>query len=424
MKNNVSRHDLLDMMTFDRVDFEKNISLSVKKKVKIDSKWELKKLGDILETLESGKRPKGGVSEYQDGIPSLGGEHINLDGTISLNNMKFVPEEYFNQANQGFLQDLDVLICKDGALTGKTSLFVKNNFPYEKGMINEHVFLLRTNENANQKYLFNILYSKSGQELLKLNVTGTAQGGLNRENLLNIQIPLPPIDIQQKIVSEIEALEAKETEAKEEVEKQKENIKNIISKVSGELTSLSNITTKIGSGATPRGGEGSYKQSGISLIRSQNIYDNTFYEKGLAFIDDEQAEKLKGVTVEKNDILFNITGASICRCCIVPEKYLPARVNQHVSIIRVTEKALPKYVQTILVSEIYKNQLLEIGDGATSREAITKQQLEDFKIPLPPLSEQQKIVSEIEKIEAKINALETEIAEIPKLKETVLKKYL
>ena len=126
----------------------------------------------------------------------------------------------------------------------------------------------------------------------------------------------------------------------------------------------------------------------------------------------------------KNDILFNITGASVARCCIVEDKYLPARVNQHVSIIRVIEKALPKYVQTILVSEIYKNQLLEIGDGATSREAITKQQLEDFKIPLPPLSEQQKIVSEIEKIEAKINALETEIAEIPKLKETVLKKHL
>ena len=122
--------------------------------------------------------------------------------------------------------------------------------------------------------------------------------------------------------------------------------------------------------------------------------------------------------------MFNITGASICRCCIVPEEYLPARVNQHVSIIRVREKALPKYVQTILVSEIYKNQLLEIGNGATSREAITKQQLEDFKIPLPPLSEQQKIVSEIEKIEEKIKVLETEISEIPKQKEVILKKYL
>ncbi|AEW86724.1 restriction endonuclease subunit S [Flavobacterium columnare] len=424
MQNNVSRHNLVDMLTFDRVEFEKNISLSVKKKVNIESKWELKKLGEILETLESGKRPKGGVSEYQDGIPSLGGEHISLDGTISLNNMKFVPEEYFNQANQGFLKDLDVLICKDGALTGKTSLFVKNSFPYKKGMINEHVFLLRTNKHANQKYLFNILYSKSGQELLKINVTGTAQGGLNRENLLNIQIPLPPIDIQQKIVSEIEVLEAKEKKAKDEVEKQKENIKNVISKVSGDLTSLSNITSKIGSGATPLGGEGSYKQNGISLIRSQNVYDNEFYKKGLAFIDEIQAEKLKGVTVEKNDILFNITGASICRCCIVPEKYLPARVNQHVSIIRVTEKALPKYVQTILVSEIYKNQLLEIGDGATSREAITKQQLEDFKIPLPTISEQQKIVSEIEEIEEKIKVLETEITEIPKQKEAILKKYL
>ncbi|QQR99357.1 MAG: restriction endonuclease subunit S [Sphingobacteriales bacterium] len=123
-------------------------------------------------------------------------------------------------------------------------------------------------------------------------------------------------------------------------------------------------------------------------------------------------------------MLFNITGASICRCCIVPEKYLPARVNQHVSIIRVTEKALPKYVQTVLVSEIYKNLLLEIGDGATSREAITKQQLEDFKIPLPPLSEQQKIVAEIEKIEEQIKVLESEIAAISKQKEAVLKKYL
>ena len=187
---------------------------------------------------------------------------------------------------------------------------------------------------------------------------------------------------------------------------------------------LEEITTKIGSGATPSGGKGSYQTSGISLIRSQNIYDNCFVEKGLAFISDEQAEKLNNVIVEKNDILFNITGASIARCCIVEDKYLPARVNQHVSIIRTNEKALPKYVQTILVSNEYKTKLLEIGDGATSREAITKLQLEEFKIPVPSIDEQTKIVTEIEKIEKQISDLEKQIELIPKQKQTVLKKYL
>ena len=397
MKNNVSRHNLVDMLTFDRVEFEKNISLSVKKKVKIESKWELKKLGEVSE-IEYGTRI---VKKSEQGkiypVYGGGGETFKSDN--------------FNRE--------DTFIISRFGMSPKCVRYISGKF-----FLNDSGLTLNTanSDILNQDYLNQFLFLN--QEMVYLSGQGVAQKNLEIETFNSLKIPLPPVNIQQKIVSEIEVLEAKEKKAKEEVEKQKEKIKDVISKVAGELIQLSNITSKIGSGATPRGGEGSYKQNGISLIRSQNVYDNEFYEKGLAFIDEEQAEKLKGVTVEKNDILFNITGASICRCCIVPEKYLPARVNQHVSIIRVTGLALPKYVQTILVSEIYKNQLLEIGDGATSREAITKQQLEDFKIPLPPLSEQQKIVSEIEKIEAKINALETEIAEIPKLKEAVLKKYL
>jgi restriction endonuclease S subunit len=238
------------------------------------------------------------------------------------------------------------------------------------------------------------------------------------------QIPLPPLSIQQKIVDEIEVLETKENNAKQEIEALKGDIAKVIENSNGTLTRLQDITTKIGSGATPLGGEGVYKSAGITLIRSQNVYDNEFIENGLAFIDEAQASKLNNVTVEANDILFNITGASIARCTIVPDKYLPARVNQHVSIIRLNDKAIPKYVQSILVSEIYKNKLLEIGEGSTSREAITKAQLENFQIPLPSIKEQQKIVTQIQKIEEQINKLQTIIANIPKQKEAVLKKYL
>lgn len=86
----------------------------------------------------------------------------------------------------------------------------------------------------------------------------------------------------------------------------------------------------------------------MGLCRLSIIGFNT---KGLAFIDEEQAKKLNNVTVEENDILFNITGASVARCCIVPNEYLPARVNQHVSIIRLKSGILAKYVQKVLVSE-------------------------------------------------------------------------
>ena len=204
----------------------------------------------------------------------------------------------------------------------------------------------------------------------------------------------------------------------------RQDISAVINRASGAATKLKVITSKIGSGATPKGGNSSYQSSGISLIRSQNIYDYGFVEKGLAFINDDQAKKLDNVTVEKNDVLFNITGASIARCCIVPEEYLPARVNQHVSIIRTNDKALPKYIQMVLVSAEYKNQLLQIGEGATSRQAITKQQLEEFKIPLPSIIEQGKIVDEINKLETEIAQIESELASMDEQKEQILKKHL
>jgi type I restriction enzyme M protein len=144
----------------------------------------------------------------------------------------------------------------------------------------------------------------------------------------------------------------------------------------------------------------------------------------LVFIDEDQAKKLIGVTVEENDILFNITGASVARCCIVEKTYLPARVNQHVAIIRTNKKALPKYVEQILISDKYKSELLSLAESSSTREAITKAQLEEFKIPLISLPEQQLIVTQAETLEIKKAKLEKEIASIPQKKDFVLKKYL
>ncbi len=225
MQKNVSRHHLIDLMTFDRIDFDKNISLTFKRKIEFQTKWANDKLENIVKVLESGKRPKGGVGQYREGVASLGGEHIGIDGKMNYKKIKYVPQDYFDNVTQGKLKELDLLICKDGALSGKVALFRESDFPYEKGMINEHVFLLRTSNSVTQKYLFYLLYSQQGQAMLKANVTGTAQGGLNRLNLLNIKIPIPPMEIQKELVLEIEKLEEKaKSVVIDDMDSKKENI--------------------------------------------------------------------------------------------------------------------------------------------------------------------------------------------------------
>lgn len=147
---------------------------------------------------------------------------------------------------------------------------------------------------------------------------------------------------------------------------------------------LKDISSKIGSGATPRGGKEAYKASGISLIRSLNVYDNQFEDKDLALIDDEQAAELDNVTVAKRDILLNITGASVARCCMVPSYRLPARVNQHVAIIRVNSECCdPFFVLNTINSERHKRQILALAQGGATREALTKDTISNYEIALP-----------------------------------------
>lgn len=147
---------------------------------------------------------------------------------------------------------------------------------------------------------------------------------------------------------------------------------------------LGEITTKIGSGSTPRGGEAAYLTEGITLIRSLNVYDDRFDDDGLAFISDDQAAGLAAVSVEPRDILMNITGASVARCCMAPARYLPARVNQHVMIIRVDpEKSDPFFVHAAINSDQRKRQLLSYAQKGSTREALTKDMIARFEVTLP-----------------------------------------
>lgn len=168
--------------------------------------------------------------------------------------------------------------------------------------------------------------------------------------------------------------------------------------MSNRYESLKELTKKIGSGATPSGGQSNYKEEGISLIRSQNVLDMTFSFDGLAFIDEEQALKLSNVEVLENDILLNITGDSIARVCKVPKEVLPARVNQHVSILRSNEKIDSSFLLYYLI--FLKKYLLTISRVGGTRNALTKDAIEKIQIRIEP--QQEKVASVLSSLDKKI----------------------
>ena len=163
---------------------------------------------------------------------------------------------------------------------------------------------------------------------------------------------------------------------------------------------LGDVCTKIGSGATPKGGKEAYKPSGIPLIRSQNVLDWSFTSNGLAFLDEGQAAALANVEVEPRDILLNITGDSVARACMVPDWCTPARVNQHVSIVRPGPDLDPTFLLCFLQSS--KPLLLKLASSGATRNALTKGMIGDLEIELPNIETQRAIASLIGQIQQKI----------------------
>lgn len=166
---------------------------------------------------------------------------------------------------------------------------------------------------------------------------------------------------------------------------------------------LGKICLKIGSGATPRGGKDVYRGGNTALIRSQNIYNDRFATEGLAYIDDSQAHELRNVIVEKNDVLLNITGDSVARCCQVNPDFLPARVNQHVAIIRTHSDVLDaRFLRYVLVSPSMQDHLLALASAGATRNALTKAMIESLVIKAPLIDEQRAIAHILGTLDDKI----------------------
>ena len=269
---------------------------------------------------------------------------------------------------------------------------------YDEGLVSNiyTVFEVKDENELLPEYLMLWFSRPEFDRYARFKSHGSVREIMDWDEMCKVELPVPSIDKQRSIVKAYQTIT-------ERIELKRRINDNLVATVTAiyrrmfieggriyPTAPLKQLCSKIGSGATPKGGKTAYQESGVSLIRSTNVFDYAFSYDDLAHISDEQADQLSNVVVEENDVLFNITGVSVTRCCIVPADVLPARVNQHVMILRPnTAMPMSYYVMTTLCSAENKAKLMGIAQSGSTREAINKQEMESFSIPVPPTKEVQ-----------------------------------
>lgn len=350
------------------------------------------------------------------------GEICNIINGRNQKKVEDINGKYPIYGSGGIMGYANDYICKAGTTIIGRKGSINKPLYVDKDFWNvDTAFGLQPKECCNSRFLYYLCKSIDFTRYDK----GVTIPSLVKSDLLQIPVSIPPLSEQSRIVEELDQISniiEKKCQQLGELDNLAQSIfydmfgDPVTNEKGWEVKNLKDITSKIGSGATPKGGNESYKEEGVSLIRSLNVYNNSFKYKDLAHIDNEQAEALNNVVIERGDVLLNITGASVARCCIVPLNVLPARVNQHVSIIRVKDIINSSFLNYQLTSHAYQNSLIMLSksNGAT-REALTKGQLELLKIILPPLSLQQLFAQKIEAIEKENELIKQSIKETEEL---------
>lgn len=346
-------------------------------------------LKDYIETMESGKRPKGGA--VNEGIPSLGGEHITSEGKFNLrsNKLKYVPEDYYNELKKGKIQVNDILVVKDGATTGKTAI-VTEKFPFKEACVNEHLFLIRTKEELKAKYLYYYFLSDLGQHQILKDFRGATIGGISRE-FININLYIPNIEIQEKIIKILDKSQELIYKKKEQIFNLDELVKSRFIEMFGdtflntksfEMKQIKDITQII-KGVTYKPEQVSDK--GIIVLRSSNIQNSKFDLNDIVRIDKEINEKF---LVKYNDIIMcNRNGSKrlVGKVAKIPMSSEQMTFGTFMTIIR---SPYFNYLFNFFQTEGFRRQIKMQTSVAINQISIPL--LESVKVPLPPMELQNK----------------------------------
>ena len=360
------------------------------------------RIGDFCETGSGSTPSRDQMARYYDGgtIPWV--KSGELRESIINATEEHITEAALRETSVKLVPANALLVAMYGATVGRLGILGM------QATTNQAVCHIVPDPNqADVTYLFRALETKVGEMLSR--TVGGAQPNINQGIVKDLRVPLPPLEEQRHIAAILDQAETLRTQRRTALALLDSLTQSLFLDMFGDpvanpkgwqLEKLGKLTSKMGSGSTPSGGDAAYKTEGISLIRSLNVHDGNFKYKNLAYIDEVQAAKLSNVQVAEGDVLLNITGASVARVCRAPADVLPARVNQHVMIVRPKAALNGVFLERMLLSETMKRALLQIGGAGATREAITKAQAEELLVPLPPLPLQQTFATRIASIEA------------------------
>ncbi|EAL8748507.1 restriction endonuclease subunit S [Campylobacter jejuni] len=399
--------------------------------------WEVKKLGDIVK-LKNGFAFKSNLF-CDKGIPiirikNIQNENIILDDLVFCN-----PSDYKNDLNNYLIFKNDILIAMSGATTGKIGLYNLN----DKAYLNQRIGLLRIDNNILRKYVFWFLYCNSEQNLA--NAFGAAQPNLSTEQIHNIQIPLPPLKEQERIVGILDESFAKIDESIKILEQDllnldelmqsalqkafnplKDNAKENYKLPQGwEWKSLGEISNLIQNGfAASKNNE---IPSGYVHLRTHNISTDgnlnfdTLIKIKREFIKEKQS------FIEKNDILFNNTNSTelVGKTALVTQNYNYAFSN-HLTKIKLKNQYNSKLVVFYFVLLLKNKYFEKICHQWIGQSGINIDKLKKIQIPLPPLKEQEQIAEHLDFVFKKAKALKElytkELQDYEELKQSLLDK--
>jgi len=313
----------------------------------------------------------------------------------------------------------DVMITKDSESPDDIAVPAVAGRDFENVICGYHLSQIRPGGCVDGKYLYYAFCDPQTNAQFEAAATGITRFSISAGDIKNAEFLVPPLPEQRTIAAyldreteRIDALVAKKERLIELLEEKRTAlISHAVTKGLDDDAEMKDsgvewlgaipagwgtvklkwVTSKIGSGVTPKGGSEAYVDEGITFLRSQNVHFDGLRLEDVAYIDKETDKEMEGSRVEPRDVLLNITGASLGRCTIVPSAFPDANVNQHVCIIRTEEEKLrPSFLNQILASNVGQQQIFAEEDGA-SREAVTFAEIGDFVIPRPPLQEQKRI---------------------------------
>ncbi len=372
--------------------------------------WEWKMLINVLSSLENGTRPKGGVDNIEEGVPSVGGEHLNKDGGFIFENIKFIPKEFYESMRRGRIERGDVLVVKDGATTGKVSL-VRDDYPYQKSAVNEHVFICRPNQKyILPEYLFYNLFSPLGQNKILRSFHGAAQGGINTQFANDYEIPLPPLPTQRRIVSILEKAEETARLRAQADELTDRLLQSVFMEMFGdpvknpkkwEVVKFGNLWFHYSHGYAGRNNLGN--PSGTLILRIRNVLnDRIVYKK----LDREEiaSEYVPKYALETGNLLMvrvNGSPEEIGRSVIFHEfNEVVIHDDNIIRIVLDSGSVLPEYIQALLKSRYVRSKIAKTCKSTAGQYLLSKTKLFEIDVPCPPLHLQQKFARIVEKVES------------------------